>query len=174
LSGVGASLIDSLLTKKSPVNLAALAPVVLSEAPANVSVVHPALAMFQNAIDPADPLDHARAIIGTGPLAKHVFVPYGQVDTYAPPATQRTYVLAASLPVAQHPASVTTPDDLGRAPLPLPVSANVVGNLTVVVRQYAPSGYDGHFVVFRDADAKINADRFLADALNGVVPSFGR
>lgn len=173
-SGVGASLIDSLLTKKSPVNLAAVAPAALSEAPENVNSAHPVLTMFQNGIDPADPLDHASAILGGGPFAKHVFVPYGQSDTYAPPVTQFTYVVAAGLGQAKQPSSVTTPDDLKRAPLPLPVTGNAPGSITAVVRQYAPSGYDGHFVVFKDADAKVNADRFLADVLNGVVPQFGR
>jgi hypothetical protein len=172
-SGVGGSLIDSLLNKKSPVNLAALAPVVLSEAPASVNAAHPALSMLQNAIDPADPLDHAAAIIGTGPLAKHVFVPYGQKDTYAPPATQLAYVVAARLGVAQHPASVATPDDLLHASAPVPVSANA-GGLTAVVRQYTPNAYDGHFVAFKDADAKMNTDRFLADAVNGAAPALGR
>jgi hypothetical protein len=168
LSGEGASLIDSLLTKKSPVNLAAAAPLVLGDLPANVNTVHPALALFQNAIDPADPLDHAKAI-----TTKHVFVPYGQLDTYAPPVTQATYVLAAGLALANAAPSVTTPDDLDRASVALPIKANVNG-MTAVTRQYAPSGYDGHFVVFREPDAKTNADRFLADVLAGVVPNFGR
>lgn len=172
-SGVGGSLIDSLLNKKSPVNLAAIAPAVLSELPVNVNSVHPALSLFQNAIDPADPLDHAGAIVKAeaGPLGKHVFVPYGQADTYSPPATQLAYVAAAGLVIAQHPASVATPDDLLRAPVAVPVAGTT---FTTVVRQYTPNGYDGHFVVFRDADAKANADRFIADAVNGVVPNFGR
>jgi hypothetical protein len=174
-SGAGASLIDSLLTKKSPVNLAAVAPAVLSDAPANVNGVHPVLAMFQNAIDPADPLDHASAIVAAGPLAKHVFVPYGQGDTFSPPVTQFTYVMAAGLAVAQHPSTVAPADDLGHAPLPVPVTANAqAGTLTAVVRQYAPSGYDGHFVVFKDDSAKADADRFLVDALSGVIPKLGR
>ena len=57
---------------------------------------------------------------------------------------------------------------------PVPISGNTAGNLTAVVRQYAPNGYDGHFVVFKDADGKVNADRFLADAVGGGIPSFGR
>ena len=173
-SGVGASLIDSLLTKKNPVNISAVVPVVLSESPANVSSSHPALGMLQNAIDPADPLNHAAAIIGAGPLAKHVFVPYGQGDTYATPITQLTYVVAANLAVAAPPASVTKPDDLMSPANAVPIGGNTAGNLTAVVRQYAPNGYDGHFVVFKDADGKVNADRFLADAVGGGIPSFGR
>lgn len=172
-SGVGASLLDSLLTKKSPVNLQAIGPVILSEMPQHVNGVHPALAMFQNAIDPADPLDHAASILGDGALAKHVFVPYGQGDTYSTPITQLTYIAAAGLGEAAPPSSVATPDDLRRSPLATPIGGNSAG-ITAIVRQYAPSSYDGHFVVFRDANAKVDADRFLADAVKGIVPQIGR
>jgi hypothetical protein len=64
------------------------------------------------------------------------------------------------------------PDDLKRTAVPLPISGNATGGLTAVVRQYAPNNFDGHFVVFRDADAKVNTDRFLADAVNGGVPLY--
>ena len=61
-----------------------------------------------------------------------------------------------------------TPDDIGKTPSPVPLGGTAnAGSLTAVVRQYAPSGYDGHFVVFRNAEAKVDADRFIADALNG-------
>lgn len=173
LSGNGGSLIDSLLNKKSPINLAAVAPALLSEAPANVTSVHPALGMFQNAIDPADPLDHAAAITAAGANSKHVFMPYGQKDTYAPNITQLTYLVAANLAAATPPASVTTPDDLLRSPAPIPVSANANGK-TAATRQYTPSGYDGHFVVFKDAQGKVDADRFLSDAALGLTPAIGR
>jgi hypothetical protein len=173
LSGAGGSLIDSLLTKKSPVNLAALGPLILSESPSNITTVHPALALFQNAIDAADPLNHAVPLTKPGPLAKHVFVPFGQLDTYTPPVTQLSYVLAAGLGIVEPPAGVTKPDNFGLEPAKLPISGNNGGH-TAVVRQYSPLGYDGHFVAFRDLDAKKNTDRFLADVLSGVVPSFGR
>jgi hypothetical protein len=82
--------------------------------------------------------------------------------------------VAAKLGVAAPPASVAAPDDLMSPSSPVPISGNTAGNLTAVVRQYAPNAYDGHFVVFKDADGKVNADRFLADAVGGGVPSFGR
>jgi hypothetical protein len=173
-SGLGGSLIDALLKKKSPVNLAAVAPAVLAENPANVNSDHPALGMFQNAIDPADPLDHAGAIVTATTVPKHVFMPYGQGDTYAPVETQQVYLIAAKLGVAQHPASVTTPDVLAATLLPIPAGANAPNGMTAIVRQYTPNGYDGHFVVYNDPDAKTDADRFLVDALTGAVPHIGR
>jgi hypothetical protein len=128
--------------------------------------------MFQNAIDPADPLDHALAI-STSP--KHVFVPYGQGDTYAPPPTQYVYVTAAGLGQAAPPASVTAPDKLAKDPQPVPFGANAqAGKITAVVRQFAPKDFDGHFVVYKDPDAMKDADHFLIDALTGVIPMIGR
>jgi hypothetical protein len=130
--------------------------------------------MFQNAIDPADPLDHAGAIQASGAQAKHIFVPYGQNDTYAPTITQLTYVTAAKLGVAKEPASVTTPDKLSDTILPIPVGANGSNGMTAVVRQYTPSGYDGHFVVYKNTDAITDSNRFFIDSLQGTAPKIGR
>lgn len=175
-SGLGASLIDSLLSKKKPVDISAVVPFLLSEAPANVTAYHPILSMLQNAIDPADALNHASAMTtpSTPSLAKHVFFAYGQGDTYAPVQTQQTYVFSARLGVAAAPSSVTSKDDLG-AEVAVPFGANVAGN-TAVVRQYAkPADADGHFVVFRDANARTNADRYLVDVLTAAAaPQVGR
>lgn len=175
-SGEGGSLIDSLLTKTSPTNIKALAPFILSERnPENINAVHPAFSMFQNGIDPADPLNQARNInpeapAPTGIVQKHVFVPYGQKDTYATPETQRTYITAAKLALAPLPASVTQPDDFlklgGRQLETGPVSANSNNKFTAVSRQYnKPANDDGHFVAYDDPDAIADGDKFLKTVL---------
>jgi hypothetical protein len=166
LSGVGASLIDALLTKTSPVNVAAAVPAVLVDP--GVSGLHPVLTLLQNAIDPADPLSHARAL-AAAPLSqpgKHVLVPYGQRDTYSPSTVQITYVVAGGLGVATPPPSVTSPDSInGITPTQTPAGPNLDSNrLAGYLRQYTPNNYDGHFVAFRDADAQRDIGRFLADA----------
>ena len=46
--------------------------------------------------------------------------------------------------------------------------------LTAATREYAPSGYDGHFVAFREAVAQKDVAHFLVDALAGKVPKVGR
>lgn len=175
-SGEGGSLIDSLLTKTSPTNLLAAAPFVISESKDNVDSSHPVLTLFQNGIDVADPLNHAGNMnpslpIPSGVVQKHVFVPYGQKDTYATPATQLNYITAARLFVAPTPAGVT-PDKLHREPEAGSVSASSNG-FTAVTRQYAkPTDADGHFVIFRDAAAKADGDKFLKAVLvDGVAPS---
>ncbi len=179
LSGEGASLVDALLTKKSPVNLASVVPMVLQDTA--VDVYHPALALFQNALDEADPLNHA-AGIAAAPLtaigAKHLFQPYGLGDTYAPPITEQTFAVAARLGLVTASSSVTTPDTFGGlTAVPVPGSGNLSDGakaITAFVREYQPaSTYDGHFVAFQNADAKVDVATFLADVVSGAVPKVG-
>ncbi len=96
LSGEGASLIDALLTKTNPVDIADVVPAVIQD-PA-VNEYHPVLALLQAALDPADPLNHAAAIafapLGDAGAPKHLFQPYGLDDTYAPPVTQATFAIS--------------------------------------------------------------------------------
>jgi hypothetical protein len=179
LSGEGASLLDTLLTKKSPVNLADVVPFALEDA--SVDAAHPVLALLQQALDPADPLNHA-ARLAASPVApgsaKHVFMPYGQGDTFSPPVVQATFAIAAGLGLASHPASVSTPDSIGGlATTAVPCASNYVDGaraISAYTRQYAAVGYDGHFVAMRETSATTDVDRFLADVLTGRTPRPGR
>ncbi|HEY2510503.1 MAG TPA: hypothetical protein VGI39_06595, partial [Polyangiaceae bacterium] len=178
LSGEGASLVDALLTKTNPVNIAAVVPALVGDAP--IGTYHPALALLQAALDQVDPLNHA-ASLAAAPVApvraKHVFQPYGLGDTYAPPVTQATYAIAAHLGIAAAPASVSNPDTIGGiVPANVPASGNLTDGTTAItafLREYQPSGYDGHFVVFKDPAAKADLAAFLADLAQGQVPKVG-
>jgi hypothetical protein len=179
LSGEGASLIDALVGKKSPVDIADALPIVLVE-PHGVDGSHPVLSILQNAIDVADPLNHAAAFFASpfaGATTKHVFQPYGLNDTFAPPASEQVFALAAGLGVAAAPAGVT-PDKIGEAtPLSVPAGGNITvmgASYTGIVREYAPTGYDGHFVAYKDPTGSSDVDKFLADVVAGKVPKVGR
>jgi hypothetical protein len=87
---------------------------------------------------------------------------------------QATFFVAAGLGLAAPPASVASPDDLGVTPAPVPASANILGTITAFARQYTPSGYDGHFVIYDNPDAKKDGAHFLADLVAGKVPAIGR
>jgi hypothetical protein len=178
LSGEGASLVDALLGKQKPVNIAGALPIVLGDV--SVGPTHPALAILQHAIDPADPLHHAHALVTTPPAgvkARSVFVPFGLSDSYAPVNSQIAFVIAGGLAMAAHSPGVTTPADVpGKTPLAVPLSGNTTVDGTTVTaafRQYAPNGYDGHFVSFQNPTGKADVDRFLADLMSGVVPKVG-
>ena len=59
LSGEGASVIDGLLGKKNPVDIADVLPVILEEDPSKMGPYHPVLALLQNDLDGVDPIAHA-------------------------------------------------------------------------------------------------------------------
>ena len=172
LGGVGASFLDTVISKRNPVDFANVAPVVLGESV--LTAAHPVLSMFQNALDPVDPLDHAASLV-TAPVtqARHTFVVYGRGDTHTPGVTQVAYTSAARLGIAAHPVSVTSPDDLGQPILPVPVGANVA-SFTAIVRQYDRSNYDGHLVMLLSSDATRDVDRFVADIALAKTPMVGR
>lgn len=180
LSGQGASLMDALLTKKKPVDVSSVLPILVQDLAVDGN--HPVPALLQNAIDPADPLDHAAAMTvspAQGVTSKHVFQPFAQKDTYSPAVTQLTYAFAAALGVATPPMSVSMQDPTlkGAGYKMVPLSGNVIVKsvpYTAAIREYPPGMGDGHFVVFGDVDAKADVDRFLAEAAKGVVPHVGK
>jgi hypothetical protein len=123
----------------------------------------------------ADPLNHGRSLAAAPTPAggKHVFVPFGQNDTFTPSIVQKTFVIASGIGQAAAPNGVTPETIEGVVATPVPASANL-GGLTAFARQYAPAQYDGHFVVFQDAIAKRDAARFLADVTSNTTPQVGR
>ena len=141
---------------------------------------HPVVALLQNDFNLVDPLNYAQTLVQTPAAAanqKHVFQPYGQGDTYAPPVTEQTFAIAAQLGQVTPPAGVTA-DGFSATPfLPPPAGGNVtVGGvtLTAVFRQYAPSSsYDGHFVSYDNASAEADVDAFVAQCVSGAVPKIG-
>ena len=186
LSGNGASLMDSLRTKTSPVDIGAALTFVLGDVAGNGILpgddMHPVLALLQHWMDPVDPVNFGH-IIGRAPLSgmtpTHVLAPYGIGDTYSPPVTLRTFVYAANLELAQADSSVDTPDEIpGMTPQVVPLAGNVTVNnepVTLVVREYQPpAGQDGHFVSTSVAGARDDIARFLGMAAQGEVPQVGQ
>ena len=173
LGGIGASFAETVVLKRSPVDFAAVAPAVLGEV--TLSADHPVLGMFQNALDPVDPLDHAaRMVVAPVTTAKHTFVVYGRGDSFTPGVTQVAYTSSASLAVAAPPPNVSTPDDIGSPILPVPAGGNAGASITAIVRQYERGSTDGHLVMLVSPDATIDVDRFVADVVRGKVPTVGR
>mgnify|MGYP000921213255 FL=1 len=185
LSGHGASLLESLLSKTSPVNIAAALPFVLGDVDESFQLpggsLHPALSLLQAWIDPADPLAHAKQMSITPPLpqtARHVFQPFGQRDTFSPGKTQLTYLIAARFGrVADDPSTVVANpnDDNELAGVGLVTgnagNASVEGAaVTILTRRYGVDDYDGHFVAFRNQAARQDVTRFLVQSVSGQDP----
>lgn len=185
-TGQGASLKDALVTKTSPVNISAVVPLVLQDWDGDGSLPggarHPVLQVLQHHIDGGDPVAYARLLALEPPAtiaAHHVFMPYGQSDTYTPTRVQRAYLYGAGLEQVGADPSVSMVEDLpGKIAIAAPASGNldVAGQaITALFRQYAPSGGDdGHFVAFDVPSARGDVLRFLAGSLSGIVPRVGQ
>jgi hypothetical protein len=173
LGGIGASFVDTVVLKRSPVDFASIAPAVLGEV--TLSADHPVLGMYQNALDPADPLDHAsRMVVAPVTTAKHTFVVYGRGDSFTPGLTQVAYTAAASLAVAAPPSSASAVDDIGSPVIAVPAGGNAGASITAIVRQYDRGSTDGHLVMLLSPDATLDIDRFVADVARAKVPMVGR
>lgn len=173
LTGASASLTDALLSKKAPINIAGGLWIALSEAnPASVDNFHPVVSLLQNWSDPVDPLHFARhvAVVPAEGAAmshgRHVFQVWGKDDLYTARPVQSAFATAARLqfvgPKVDDFEAIPVMSALANLTSPRPVTA--------AVRQYVPSGYDGHFVVFNEPTAIKDATRFLARVVRGEVP----
>lgn len=180
-SGAGAGLVLSLLAKKEPIDAPLAAAVALQELDRGVPVPlddrHPALALVQGLFDPVDPLNHGSfQTVARDPAhpIQHVLQTFGVGDSYTPPATiealARVMRVQLVRPVFQELGPAFTPIDA-------PVRDNLEvpgGRATAVLLQAQPSGYDGHFVLFRDATLQRRYQQwvgtFVRDGAPTVVP----
>jgi hypothetical protein len=173
MTGASATLVNSLTTKKAPVNIADGLWAALGESsPSAVNVYHPVLALLQAWTDPVDPL-HFAGNISVVPadgaattFARNVFQVWGKDDLFTPRAVQTSFAHAARV-------GFVGPgvDDFDAMPA-TSVTGNITSPRTVTsaMRQYVPSGYDGHFVVFQNTTATTDASRFVGRVLRGEVP----
>jgi pimeloyl-ACP methyl ester carboxylesterase len=191
LSGVGGHLTSSLLTKTSPVDIAAVIPIGLQDPDSGfrlaAGIFNPALAIIQSVFDPVDPINYARhlrrEILASNPGGQHTFVTYGVGDTFSPEKTQLAYLVAAQLPfvtpILSEPSDIPDFDGTMVQLLAPPLSGNDnfgAGPRTIGTRQYAPraADLDGHFVATRPGeDGRADVIRFLEEAAAGQAPSIG-
>jgi hypothetical protein len=181
LSGAAGNIALSLLEKRAPVDLPALLNSLLQlergvpGVPDELVPLHPIASLLQLIVDPSDPVSYGRYIVReprAGNRAKHVFQTQGFVDRYAPPPGIAALALSIGLPLAQPVLHDEPGWNILGAPAPaLPLRANVSGVTGAWSQVDAPTGVDGHFVIFRVRSAQGRASRFLGSAArdeNGV------
>jgi hypothetical protein len=177
-SGAGAGLTLSMLSKTKPVSVPLAAAVALQELrdnmPIPLSDLHPGLALVQGLFDPMDPLNHGRAqTVDRDPShpIQHVLHVYGLDDSYAPPATIETYARTMKLALAT---PVLKELGTGFPKVTPPVKENLAvpnGKATAVMVQVRPTDYDGHFVLFRDAEMNRRYQQWVATFVRDGVPT---
>jgi len=177
-SGAGGGLVLSLLNKTKPVDAALAGAVALQEldngVPVPLNDLHPALALVQGLFDAVDPLNHGRFATVDRALEnpiQHVLMTYGVGDSYTPNATGRAFARALRV-------QPVTPlfEDFGPAfvAVDAPQKENLVvpgGKATAVLLQARPDGYDGHFVLFRDATLQRRYQQWVGTFVRDGVPT---
>jgi hypothetical protein len=172
LSGAGAFLTASLLDKTSPQNIAAGLSFLLGEP---ITAEHPVMTLFQSFFDRSDPLSYNQLIVANPPPmvpAKHVYMSWGTGDTYTPKST----LDANARSLGNLPPVGAVLEDYGVPALARPASLNFTladktTKRTAVVVQYAPSGYDGHFVALQNPAAVADWSTFLETYLATGTPA---
>ena len=190
LSGNGGNLASSLLTKTSPVDIAAVVPLGLMDPDKNFKLAggefNPALSVLQWMFDRSDPVNYAPHLVRNPttqvPTGHHVFMTYGLGDTYSTEETQKAYIRAAGrgmpavTPILE---PLQGPGDPNAWPSEAPpVQGNAMVGMvdrTIAVRQYQPkNSVDGHFVGIRTGqDGRPDVERFLTQLLAGQTPAIG-
>ena len=173
LSGAGGAFNVSLLLKTSPVNIPAIITSVLGLSPGELVPLHPAVTMLQFLVDPSDPVNYGRYIVREprpGMHPKNVFQTQGFVDTYAPPEGIAALARSIALPLvapSPHPDPLVALTGVGTAMLPARNNIVLTGGATATgawMQFDAPTGRDGHFVVFSVPGARLRAAAFLGSA----------
>ncbi|MDB4946455.1 MAG: putative extracellular enzyme of alpha/beta hydrolase superfamily [Labilithrix sp.] len=192
LSGAGSDLALNLLEKTKPVDVAAAFRLLVGlsdrTTATELSLFHPVMTLVQSLVDAADPLEYGSAIVRAprpGHSPKSIYQTEGVGadglgDSYAPPHGIEALSVAIGLPrqlPGVHP--VTEAAFAGITDVSVPgdgLSGNLAsGAASGVLAQFVPArGHDGHFVVFDDAKARLQAATFLANLAadsKGRVPA---
>ncbi|MEZ4335327.1 MAG: hypothetical protein R3B82_01755 [Sandaracinaceae bacterium] len=180
VSGGGGDLTESLLSKTSPVNIAAAVPLALLDPDESGHLVagdqHPALALLQMYYERVDPVNYGRYYYRdpVDMVGHHVFMTYGIGDTFTTERTMQAFARSAALP--QLMPVIVSVEGLGD-PIAAPAIGNVAVNMlpfSVGMRQYMPeAGDDGHFVSTQTTQGRADAVRFVLEAAAGAVPPIG-
>ncbi len=175
LSGAGGLLIESLLKKTSPVNVAGIVKFLAGET--KMTRTHPLLNLFQIYFDRVDPVNYGHRLFwefDPNVGAKHVLQTYGLGDTYTPPRSIEA--LAFSMNIHQLSPFLKRLD--GLVSVSSPARGNFLGKqrVTAVLVQYKPDNYDGHFVIFRHPDGIQHLQQFLGTLVTDPkgIPTVGK
>jgi predicted esterase len=195
MSGAGGHLVQSLLNKTQPVNIAD--GIRLALADDGVDEFHEILHILQHHIAPSDTINYGRHFFADPPPGvppKHVLHIYGLRDNYAPEPNQ--LALAQSMETVQVGTVLRAIEGLDAASPGTGVKSNIVvggGAVTAAVIQYEPTkmtpeqaaeyevenydpanppdAYDGHFVAFRNEGAARVWSTFLGTAARDGIPT---
>lgn len=171
LSGAGSYLTDGILTKTSPVDAKAALEALVGEP---LAADHPVMTIWQTYFDRIDPVNFAPLVLARPPAgvaSKHVYLPWGDGDTFSPEATMNITARAMRLELAEPVVEAINGLATTARPVTLNQRAGDGADRTAACFQYAPDGYDGHFVSTRNASAVDDWVEFLTSHAETGTPT---
>ncbi len=175
LSGTGGGLLLSLLDKRSPVDLSAGVQLVMAETDPDFELnqFHPVLSMVQWYVDAADPGSYARWWFREPKreVPPHLFMTFGLEDTYTPPRAMHHFARALGVHITGRVYDEGHRLFVRELPVKRNKPAGETARVTAALQQFQPDGYDGHFVLFRDDEARRKYRWFLATAARDGIPT---
>lgn len=169
------SIVEREITTGQP--LSCLVASLINEPCAALTEDHPViLLLIQALLDPADPLSFAHRFHRERPdtwAPLHVAMTEGTEDTLTPPRTVEALAASIGLPIVEPVAQATDPYALlGRPTVAPPVSAN----LTLPSGERVTGGLmqfpgEGHYAIYRNADARRRFVEFFRTATESGVPT---
>ncbi|MCC6620274.1 MAG: hypothetical protein IT385_03415 [Deltaproteobacteria bacterium] len=177
ISGMAGLIIETILRRKDPADLSALASGLLGISSNLFDEFHPALSLIQTLVDATDPINYTRFWLDPMPgrTAKHVFVTEGTLDAASPSVGTDAAAAAGRIPQVYPIAKESEGHRLrGLVPEALPLAGNVEvpggGTRTAGLRQW--QGGD-HWVGLNAADAIALWRHFFWTAFYGDGPELG-
>lgn len=158
ISGMSGVIVETILRRKDPADLAALAAGLLNIAVDDLDSFHPALNLMQMLVDATDPINYTRYWLAPRRAIppKHVFVTEGTLDAASPSVGTDAATAAGALPQIRPLAKVSLAHELaGITPVDLPVKDNVAlpsGETRTVAMRAWQGG--SHFVAFSEPSAR--------------------
>jgi len=157
LSGSSGVMIETILLRKDPLDIALALATVLGIEPERMDTFHPAMTLAQMLVDATDPINYAPYWLEpvTGGNSKHVFMTEGTLDEASPSVGADAVAAAAGIPLLNPIFQASPAHQLrGQAAVNMPVNSNLVSStgqlITGALRQF--DGGD-HFVALTDRTA---------------------
>lgn len=178
LSGASGILVETILRRKDPLDIAATLALVLGVSVERLDTFHPTLSLAQMLVDATDPINYAPYWLEpvTGGNSKHVFMTEGTEDALSPAVGADAVAAAAGIPLLNPVANASEAHALkGLFAVDMPVNSNLLSTtgqfVTGALRQFA--GGD-HWVALEDRGAISIWRGFFKAFREGEIPTIQR
>jgi dipeptidyl aminopeptidase/acylaminoacyl peptidase len=164
VSGAGASWIENIIYKESPLPTRPIAEALLGYTGRRLREDDPVLSLLQWSDEEADAAVYAPIFSRDATSPRNVLVFQGVRDTYIPPEVANPLTLALGIDVVSpviEPSVIDALSLTARQQIPFPASLNLRGATAALVQHEEDGIEDGHEILWQRADARMQMGCFL-------------